>query len=204
MAEPLDKLRWQKQALRAAAQAKRDQQENKDELSRRICDKFSSLPEYTAAGTVMFYLDFGSEVRTRPFLPAAWERGKQIVVPYCTPDRLELFWLKGFEELAVSSWGILEPKPELRGRADRKVEPSQLELIVTPGVAFDRCGARIGYGKGYYDKLLRQVSPGTLAVALCFECQLFPEVPMAPYDMYVDEIVTEAAVYEGGGPRDGG
>jgi 5-formyltetrahydrofolate cyclo-ligase len=196
MAEPFDDLRRQKQAMRAAAKAQRERQENKDALSRQICAKLAALPEYAAAGMVMFYLDCGAEVRTQPFLPTLWQQGKQVVIPYCTPDRLELFLLKGFEELAASRWGILEPMPELRGRADRKVEPSQLELIVTPGVAFDRRGGRIGYGKGYYDKLLRQVPPGTFAVALSFECQIFPEVPMAPYDVYVDKIVTEAAVYE--------
>ena len=197
MADSLADLRQRKEAIRAAARARREQQENKDELSQQICARLAALPDYPAAATAMFYLDFGDEVRTRPFLPIVWQQGKQVVIPYCVGDRLELFLLHGFDDLVPGTWGILEPKPELRGRADRTAEVSQLDLIVTPGVAFDRRGGRVGYGKGYYDKLLGQISPRTRVVAICFECQLFPHVPMAPYDVYVEKIVTEAAVYEG-------
>jgi 5-formyltetrahydrofolate cyclo-ligase len=199
MAEPLAdsmaELRQRKQEIRAAARARRNEQGNQEELSRQICRKLASLPEYIAAATAMLYVDFGSEVRTQPFLPIAWQQGKRVVIPYCDGERLELFLVREFAELAPSTWGILEPKPEWRGRADRKVDVSQLDLIVTPGLAFDRHGGRVGYGKGYYDKLLRQLAPHTAAVAICFECQLFPEVPMAPYDVYVQKIVTEAAIY---------
>ena len=70
-----------------------------------------------------------------------------------------------------------------------------------PGVAFDRRGGRLGHGKGYFDKLLCRVPPRTPCIALAFECQLFPEVPMLPHDLFMDRIVTETAVYEGRGPR---
>jgi 5-formyltetrahydrofolate cyclo-ligase len=196
MAIDADDIRQRKTKIREQAHAQRNQQPNKDELSRQIWGRLASLPEYAAAAAAMFYLDFGAEVRTRPFLPIAWQQAKQVVIPYCVADRLELFLLESFDDLAPGTWGILEPKPELRGRLDRKADASQLDLIVTPGVAFDRQGGRVGHGKGYYDKLLGRISPHTRVVAICFECQLFPQVPMAPYDVNMEKVITEAAIYE--------
>jgi 5-formyltetrahydrofolate cyclo-ligase len=75
----------------------------------------------------------------------------------------------------------------------------ELDLVVVPGVAFDRAGGRMGHGKGYYDKLLEHARPDTPLVALAFECQLFPEIPAEAHDVFMDKVVTEAAVYEGRG-----
>ncbi len=91
--------------------------------------------------------------------------------------------------------GILEPKPELRGRAATTLDAKDLDLIIAPGLAFDRRGGRLGYGKGYYDKLLRQVRGDATKLAVGFECQLFAEVPVLPHDVRMDIIVTEKAVY---------
>jgi 5-formyltetrahydrofolate cyclo-ligase len=189
---------WQevKREIRAQARAHRRGQADKDGLSRQICRTLATLPEYAHAGTLMFYVDLGSEVRTRQFLPTAWKDGKRIIVPYCVGEQLELFCLEGIHELAPSTLGILEPKAELRGRADRKADVSWLDLIVVPGVAFDRRGGRLGQGKGYYDRLLRQVRPETTLVGLAFECQLFSEIPMLPHDVYMHKVISEKAVYE--------
>jgi 5-formyltetrahydrofolate cyclo-ligase len=70
---------------------------------------------------------------------------------------------------------------------------------MVPGVAFDREGGRTGHGKGYYDKLLQHARPDAPLVALAFECQLFPEIPMQPHDIFMDAVVTEEAVYPGRG-----
>jgi 5-formyltetrahydrofolate cyclo-ligase len=70
---------------------------------------------------------------------------------------------------------------------------------MVPGVAFDRRGARMGHGKGYYDKLLEHARPDTKLVALAFECQLFPEIPVQQHDIFMDKLITEAAVYQGRG-----
>src|SRR5262249_35232740 len=180
--------------------ANRNAQPNKDELSRVICDRFMSLPDYAAAQTVLFYIDVRAEVRTRHSLPAALNSGKAIVVPWCN-DRgeLELFRLSNMEELAIGMYKILEPKPELRLLPEKQVRPEELDIVMVPGVAFDRRGARMGHGKGYYDKLLQHARPDTPLVALAFECQLFPEIPVAQHDIFMDKIVTEAAVYDGQG-----
>jgi 5-formyltetrahydrofolate cyclo-ligase len=189
-------LQRRKQQIRAEVRARLQQQPNKDQLSAEICRKLATLPEYTAAGTVMLYVDLPSEVRTRPLLPVAWAEGKRVVVPYCADDRLELFLLYSLDELAEGTLHILEPKVELRSRVDRQVDVGQLDLVAVPGLAFDHRGGRLGRGKGYYDKLLRRVPRRTTLVALCFECQIFLEIPMLPYDVYVDKVITENAVYQ--------
>src|SRR3954447_6743751 len=144
-----------KKQIREEAHARRNAQPDKDALSRVICEKFAALPEYAAARTVLFYVDVRSEVRTRDYLATALTHGKKIVVPWCN-DRgeLELFHLGSMDELALGMYRILEPLPELRRLPAKQVQVEELDLVMVPGVAFDRRGARMGHGKGYYDKLL--------------------------------------------------
>jgi 5-formyltetrahydrofolate cyclo-ligase len=199
VAPPHD-LQEQKKQLREQAHANRNAQADKDELSRQICARFLALPEYAAARTVLFYVDVRSEVRTRHALPTALTHGKKIVVPWCNAQgELELFHLENMEELTVGMYKILEPKAELRSLPAKQVAAADLDLVMVPGVAFDRSGARMGHGKGYYDKLLQHARPDAPLVALAFECQLFPEIPTAAHDIYMDRIITEMAVYDGRG-----
>lgn len=185
-----------KQAIRAQSHANRRAQENKEELSRRICEQFAALPEYAAAHTVMCFVDVRTEVRTRQFLPEALKHGKRIVVPYCVEGDLKLFLLENMDELAVGMYKILEPKAELRELPAKQVAVEEVDLIMAPGVAFDRRGGRMGHGMGYYDKLLEHARPEVPLVALAFECQMFDEIPTAPHDVFMDKIITERAVYE--------
>lgn len=197
----LTELQLKKKALREQAHANRNAQENKDELSRVICAQFMTLPEYTAARTVMFYVDVRSEVRTRHSLPEALAGDKRIIVPWCRDGELELFHLENMDELAVGAYRILEPKQELREVAAKRVRPEELDLVMVPGVAFDRTGARMGHGFGYYDKLLQHARSDAPLVALAFECQLFDSIPTQAHDIFMDAIITEKAVYRGRGRR---
>ena len=197
-----------KNELRRTAHDNRNKQEDKDELSRSIVGKFRSLPEYAAASTVMFYIDVRSEVRTRHILPRVLTKiipnyatkhrniDKKIVVPWCNDDgELELFHLESMDELETGMYGILEPSEELRGLPQKQVDIKELDLIMVPGVGFDATGARMGHGKGYYDKLLENARQGTPLVALAFECQMFEEIPVASHDIYMDKIITERNIY---------
>ncbi len=201
--DELETLQQHKQAMREQAHANRRDQPDKDPLSQRICETFAALTEYAAAQTVLFYLDVRAEVRTRHYLPTALEHGKRIVVPYCVDGELELFQLENMDELEVGMYKILEPRSELRSLANKRVDVRQLDLVMVPGVAFDHRGGRMGHGKGYYDKLLEHARADTPLVALAFECQLFPEVPMQSHDVFMDKIITEQAVYPGQGRRTG-
>ena len=189
-----------KGAIRTEAFARRKAQENKDELSEQIVDRFMALPAYDAADTVMFYVDVRTEVRTRQALPAAIASGKRIIVPWCNEaGELELFHLESMEELEIGMYKILEPRTDLKADPGKHVQPQDLDLIMVPGVGFDRHGGRTGHGKGYYDKLLEHARPDCPIVSLAFECQLFDEIPMQSHDIYMDKVVTEAAVYDGKG-----
>ncbi len=143
-----------KHHLRAEAHLRRLHQPDGDRLSRLIFERLVGLPQYTQAGTVLCYVSFRSEVSTHAFFARMWADGKRIVVPYCKAQNLELFCFTSFDDLAPGTLGILEPKPELRGQDQRRADVQELDLLVIPGLAFDRQGGRLGYGKGYFDRLL--------------------------------------------------
>ena len=184
-------LRQQKQRFRQLAFANRQSQQDKDSLSHRILARLTALPEYQQAETAMFYVDVRSEVRTRSSLETALLGGKRIVVPYCAGDELGLFHLEAMDELEIRTFGILEPRDRLRALPEKQVNARELDVILVPGVAFDRRGGRLGHGRGYYDRLLRDARPDTPLVALAFDCQLFPEIPTEEHDVFMDKIITE-------------
>lgn len=198
-ASPETELANRKQEIRTAAHANRKAQADKDRVSSLIVDRFVSLPEYAAARTVMFYVDVRDEVRTRQALPKAIQGDKRIVIPYCVDGELELFHLESMDELDIGMYKILEPKAELRPVAAKRLQPEDLDLVMVPGVAFDRQGGRTGHGKGYYDKLLEHARRDAPLIALAFECQMFPEIPCGSHDIYMDMVVTELTVYPGRG-----
>ncbi len=197
--EPSADLRSLKQELRRRAESARQTQTDKDALSRAICDRFAALAEYAAAETLMLYVGLPNEVQTHWLLPEPSAKGKRVVVPYCVGDELELFHLESLDELAPATLGILEPRPELRALPGKRLQAERIDVVMVPGVAFDRRGGRLGHGKGYYDRFLPRLRPDALAVGVAFECQLVPEVPMLPGDVFMDCIVTEKAVYPGRG-----
>lgn len=191
-----------KEQLRKQITRARVREPNKDEKSKIIMEKVFALPEFQTARVVQFYVDVASEVRTRSFIPKAMELGKKVIVPYCTKDEkgddiLKLFPLENFDELEIGAFNILEPKMELRDRPDKQFDVRDVDLILVPGVVFDRRGGRIGHGWGYYDKLLRECRPDCWLIGLAYECQVVDYVPMGPLDVYVDKVVTERTVYEG-------
>lgn len=188
-----------KKEIREQAHAARRSQENKDQISEQIMDRFMSLPAYEAAEAVMFYIDVRAEVRTRQALPAALASGKKIVIPYCVDGELELFHLESMDELETGMYKILEPRADLRDLKSKRVDVAELDVIMVPGVAFDRRGGRTGHGKGYYDKLLQHARLETPLVAVAFDCQLFEAIPTDDHDIYMDFLVTESTVYEGVG-----
>lgn len=199
-----EELLEQKNVLRRRAYDARNAQSDKDEVSRRALARLFELPEYQQVATVMWYLDCRSELRTRTALPEALASDKTIVVPYCTVDddganKLGLWRLERMDELVIGKWKILEPPKDQWGNPDKEVSPDRLDLVLVPGVAFDRDGGRMGNGQGYYDRLLAQVRPDCQLVALCYESQLFDDLVVGPHDVFMDKVVTEAAVYDGRG-----
>ena len=189
-----------KDLIRKQSHENRRNQENKDELSVTIVDKFMALDEFKNSNVVMFYVDVRAEVRTRHAFEATLVTGKKIVVPWCNADgELELFHLESIDELAVGMYKILEPREDLRRVPEKVVTAEELDLIMVPGVAFDEQGGRTGHGKGYYDKLLEHARPDAPLVALAFDCQMFSAIPMQDHDIYMDMVITESAIHTGVG-----
>ena len=189
-----------KAQIRKIAFANRKNQEDKDSISRRIMATFMEQPEYQQANTVMFYVDVRAEVRTRHDLPDALASGKKIVVPWCNADgELELFHLESMEELEIGMYKILEPREELRSLESKQIEVTELDVIMVPGVGFDSKGGRTGMGKGYYDKCLQHARPDATLTAVCFDCQIFEEIPVQEHDIYMDKVITESTVFAGVG-----
>ncbi|NQV27084.1 MAG: 5-formyltetrahydrofolate cyclo-ligase [Rhodopirellula sp.] len=192
-----------KNQIRKQAHENRRNLENKDELSEVIVGKFMALPAFDRAETVLFYVDVRAEVRTRHAFQAALATGKKIIVPWCNENgELELFHMESLDELAEGMYRILEPKAELRHLPEKVVGPEAIDLIMVPGVGFDERGGRTGHGKGYYDKLLEHARPDCPLIALAFDCQMFPEIPMQSHDIFMDKVITESATYEGIGRKD--
>lgn len=192
-----------KAAIREQARKNRVAQKNKDEISRTICGQFMALPAYQSAKTVMWYVDAGSEVRTRHTLPEALTHGKRVVVPWCVVEtnQLELFLLEDASELVEGAYKILEPKDELRRLPEKVVSPEVLDLVMVPGTAFDPRGGRMGQGKGYYDRLLERIHPNAPLVALAFDCQIFDDIPVAAHDVFMDLVLTETREIRGIGRK---
>jgi 5-formyltetrahydrofolate cyclo-ligase len=159
-----------------------------------IQEKLWALIEDHRFKSVMFYIAFGSEVKTRNCIDKALKMGLNVIVPISIEsksnrDLLPSKLLDPSSELAVGTFGVLEPKPEFR----RSFSPNNIELVVVPGIAFDKNYHRIGYGAGYYDRFLPKCS-NSLFVALAYEIQIVEDVFHTEWDVPVDYIITEKMI----------
>ena len=152
-----------------------------------IMDRFLGLPDFNAARCVLLYASKGGEVHTDGIIRSALSLGKKVALPVTMKEghTLELYEIKEAEELTVGAFGIMEPARN----PERRVQPDELELVVVPGVSFDRRGHRIGYGMGYYDSLLKKVKCSK--VGLAYGMQIVEHVPDEPHDVAVDIVVTQ-------------
>ncbi len=186
-----------KKDIRGRIQGQRDKLtvEEREELSRRVAGHLWDMPEFKAAHTVFFFISFRSEVSTEPMIRRAIAEGKRVCIPYTYPETKAMVAsrLLDFDaELQVGNYDILEPKEEFI----RPVAPADIDLIITPGVAFDVHGGRLGYGGGYYDRFFAQRKEACPLVALAFEMQMMEEVPRGDHDQPVDAVVTEERVID--------
>ncbi len=190
-----DDMQARKQQLRAVVRSRRNQQQNKAERSLQIAEQCIDLREFSQSQTVAIYLATSSEVETQFLIEECWRRGKRVAVPCCFGKQLRLFHLESMRDLAPRTMGILEPRQAFHALENRWLSASQVELFLVPGIAFDRGGGRLGYGKGYYDRLLAQANPTSPKVGLAFECQLADAIPVSAHDIAMDIVVTHESVY---------
>lgn len=174
----------QRDALTQAARA---------ETGARITRALLHQAEVKQAQCVLVYLSFGSEFDTAALLQALQQRGARLALPRIERERraLALYAVNDLtRDLVPGTWGIREPHPE---RCER-LEPEHVDLVLAPGVAFTARCDRLGYGGGYYDRLLGGWRQRPAVIAAAFEAQIVDVLPMGPQDIPVDRVVTEDRV----------
>ena len=194
-----------KKDIRARFLLQREALPQKDRLekSRLISDRFLRSTEFRAAQSIHFYLAAPSEVQTDEMIRSALRLNKRVAVPIIDSANrsIALSEWAAFdrEKLQPGPFGILQPRPEFR----KEVKLEKIDLWVIPGVAFDLSGNRLGFGGGYYDRLL--VRAKGVVIGLAFEAQISSELPVIHTDRKVDMIITEGrTIFCGGRKRDGG
>jgi len=167
-------------------------EEEVNKKSNLIREKLFSLEEFRQAGSVLFYVDFENEVRTREMIDYSIRLNKKVIIPYIRNNRIELSVFNDFNELEKGKFGILEPRKEFIREYNET--PG---LVIVPGIAFDSRGYRIGFGGGFYDRLLSEERfKGSIKVALAYEFQIVEEIPNEEHDVKVDKIVSEERVVD--------
>jgi 5-formyltetrahydrofolate cyclo-ligase len=164
--------------------------------SRRVWERVAALSCYQQARVVLGYMAFDHEVLTDGLIRRAMASGKQLVLPLVQADRqgMALYGIEDLEhDVAPGYRGILEPLPQ----RTRAVAPETLELALIPGVAFDLRGGRLGFGGGFYDRLLGRLPRAIPTVGLAFDFQVIPRLPSQPHDIMLEAIVTERRVIWG-------
>jgi 5-formyltetrahydrofolate cyclo-ligase len=162
---------------------------DRSQASTAIATAIAVRVDFRAAATVLLSLSFRSEWDTRPLVAAALAAGKAVAAPrvHAASRMLEPCLVTDPDlDLAPGFGGISEPLPHCA-----PVALAAIDWVLVPGVAFDASGFRIGYGGGYYDRLLPLLRPEARRVSGAFELQLVDRVPAATYDVRVDAIVTE-------------
>lgn len=156
--------------------------------SNEIISKIFNSSYYKNAKTIMCFISFSDEVDTHEFIKQSIKDWKKIVVPITFPKTHELkpSLLKDFNELEPGFYNILTPKKEF----ERFIDPKDIDLVITPGVAFRKDGYRVGYGGGYYDRFLSKI-PDTPTIGIAFDIQIVEDLPVDSYDIPVDYIYTE-------------
>jgi 5-formyltetrahydrofolate cyclo-ligase len=185
-----------KQSIRKRILSEREQLslDLRARLSADIAGRLLQLPEYREASAVLSYMNFGTEFACDLFAARALADGRRLALPKVNrhTNRLDLYWVEDFEnQLGPGLWGIREPVVE---RCKRLESPNEVEFALLPGVAFTREGARLGYGGGFYDKLLAHLDEGRqrpVLVAAAFSLQLVEQLPQEATDIKVERIVTE-------------
>ena len=181
----------EKKVLRKELLQKRENYtaEQIDEISRTIFGKVKQLQCFEEAKTVMIYVSYGKELNTFPFIKECIQMGKQVLTPICNKDHtMTLALTKTFPEGFVSTkMGILEiPKENAEA-----VSPDELDVIITPGLAFTLTGERLGYGGGYYDRLFARMPQRTVTICPTFDDFILKTLPTEEFDRRIDILLSE-------------
>lgn len=184
----MDKAELRRQML---AQRRRMTAEQAAELSGRLSERLAELLLPRSERRVFSYLAYGREADIGALHRLLWQAGRQIAVPITTGLPGGVMQAAAYYPdvpLQKAALGVWEPG------GDEIWQPPTVELVLAPGVAFDRSGNRLGHGKGYYDRFLPQLLPGVPVIGVCYDWQVVDAVPVDEYDRRMDFIVTDSRV----------
>ena len=157
--------------MRAGAWGVDDGEQERPALERAIEDRLFAIPEIGAAGTILFFYSFGTEVETTEIAQRLHDQGRRLFLPYLSPEGMETAEVGPEDPLVPTTYGPMEPARR------EPADPAAVDAVITPGLAFDRGGRRLGYGGGHYDRYLTRLHPEAVRVGIAFSVQLIDEVP---------------------------
>jgi len=159
-------------------------------FSNKIINTIIGLPEFIKCKNIMLYLSFNNEVDTFPLVTWCLNNGIAVIAPYCVQHEKKIipFIINNLTtDLTKSTFGIMEPKHDLL----KKANINDIDLIIVPGVVFDKHCNRIGFGAGYYDRFLSEKAKNTITIGIAYDYQIIDEVPVGIYDVPLNFIVTQ-------------
>ena len=158
-----------------------------------IENRLFEFANFLESRIVLMYVGGNNEVPTDAILLRAYEYGKIVVLPAFETETFKMNLMKVdnlSKDIQDGPRGVAEPDPE----RCKRVPVEKIDIAIIPGIAFDEKGARIGTGRGYYDRLIPNLSITTRKVALALEEQVVPQIPMESHDKFVDIIITDKRI----------
>jgi 5-formyltetrahydrofolate cyclo-ligase len=156
--------------------------------SKALCQLLIQLPVYKKSRVILSYMPYGKEANVMPINQRILEDGKTLLIPRVkNATEMDAVPIDALDSgLVEGAYGIREPDPGLKA-----ISPKDIELVLVPGLAFDKKGNRLGHGKGYYDRFLEQCSPQAFFIGIAHAFQVFDTIPSEVYDKKVHGLLTE-------------
>ena len=186
-------IQKEKNLLRKEIIAKRKSipADNKEQLESRIYDNLISYSAFINSNTVLVYYSVKDEIDTKRIIEFCFLNNKKVALPVCRANRvIEFYYINSFSDLTEGKFNI--PAPDIS--RCKPVTDFSDSICIVPGLCFDRSGARLGYGGGYYDGFLN--SHTVKSAGLCFDNFVFDFVPLESHDVRVNAVITEKGVIQ--------
>ncbi|MFZ3580338.1 5-formyltetrahydrofolate cyclo-ligase [Virgibacillus sp. DJP39] len=163
----------------------------KKSIEEKITSQLINSELWKKAETIGITISQGFEWDTKAIIDTAWKEQKQVTVPKCDPAKKQLtfYQLKTYNQLEIVYYNLQEPSPSI----SKPIKKTSIDLLIVPGLLFDKNGYRIGFGGGYYDRFLTDFP--NVTASLVADGQLIQEIPSEAFDLPVDYIINENGIY---------
>lgn len=180
----MNKTEWRKSIMLSLQSLLPDE---RDQIETRLYTNLIQSSLWKQAERIGITISQGLEWDTKPIVESSWAAGKRVCIPKCIPEKKQMVFYDFFsyDDLEIVYYNLREPKPE----PTKIVTKEQIDLLIVPGVVFDKQGYRIGFGGGYYDRFLAEYPNQSLS--LVYSGQLIDRIPREDHDLPVDHLITE-------------